>query len=133
MQMVEVSRTLVKSLPELWEERQGEGLKEAVGASQLKRTQDEYLLVWEGENGKGIVTLEPSGWGTKVVFRVKVEEEVAELEPKVARLGFWARLHGMAPPPRPRPRPTRKRKLEQALEQLMDDLGAAHRKPFQQG
>jgi hypothetical protein len=133
MPTVEVSRTLVKSPPELWEELQGERLREAVGAGEITPSEDERLIVWEGESSKGTATLEPSGWGTKVTLRAEIEEQVRELEPQVARIGFWARLRGIessAPPPSER-RP--QRELERTLEQLLDDLGSAHRKPFQNG
>jgi hypothetical protein len=136
MPTVEVSRTLVKSPPELWEELQGERLKETVGAEEVKASEDERLLVWVGDGAKGTATLEPSGWGTKVILRAEVEETVAELEPEVAALGLWARLRGVKPPPspppwQPEPETLGAEQLEQAFEQLLDDLGSAHRKPFQ--
>jgi hypothetical protein len=135
MPTVEVSRTLVKSPPELWEELRGERLKETVGADEVKASEDERLLVWEADGVSGSATLEPTGWGTKVILRAEVEEAIAELEPQVARLGLWSRLMGVTPPPPPEPeapeRPTPEQ-WEQALEQLLDDLGSAHRKPFQQ-
>jgi hypothetical protein len=134
MPTVEVSRTLVKSPPELWEELQGERLRETLGAEQVKASEDERLLVWEGENARGTATLEPSGWGTKVILRAEVEETVTELEPQVARLGLWARLRGVKPPlpAEPELESVSPHELEATLEQLLDDLGSAHRKPFQQ-
>jgi hypothetical protein len=135
MPTVEVSRTLVKSPPELWEELRGERLKETVGAAKVKTSEDERLLVWEGDGAKGTATLEPSGWGTKVILRAEVEETIAQLEPEVARMGLWSRLMGVKPPPPPEPEPVESERptaeqLEQAFEQLLDDLGSAHRKPF---
>jgi hypothetical protein len=132
MPTVEVSRTLVKSPPELWNELQGDRLKETTGADAIQASEDQRLLVWEGDGARGTATLEPSGWGTKVILRAEVDEEVAELETEVARLGIWARLRGETPPPPPEPEPLRSKELEQAFEQLLDDLGAAHRRPFQQ-
>jgi hypothetical protein len=135
MPTVEVSRTLVKSPPELWEELSGERLKDSIGAEEVKASEDERLLVWETDGAKGTATLEPSGWGTKVILRAEVEDTIAQLEPEVATLGLWSRLMGVKPPPPPEPegpeRPTPEQ-WEQALEQLLDDLGSAHRKPFQQ-
>jgi hypothetical protein len=134
MPTVEVSRTLVKSPPELWGDLAGERLKETVGAEQVKASEDERLLVWEGESSRGTATLEPTGWGTKVILRAEVEETVSQLEPQVAQLGLWARMRGVKPPPpAPEPEPTSwtAAQLEQAFEQLLDDLGSAHRKPFQ--
>jgi hypothetical protein len=134
MPTVEVSRTLVKSPPELWEELQGERLRETLGAQQVKASEDERLLVWEGDGARGTATLEPSGWGTKVILRAELEETVTELEPQVAGLGLWARLRGMKPPPAAEPDAdsVTPHELEATLEQLLDDLGSAHRKPFQQ-
>ena len=135
MPTIEVSRTLVKSPPELWTELQGERLREAVGAERITPSEDERLLVWEAEGSHGSATLEPSGWGTKVILRAEIEEEVRELEPAVARLGLWARLRGVQPPPPPEPVPElpSPEQVERALEQLLDELGSAHRKPFQSG
>ena len=93
-------------------------------------SEDERLLAWEAGGSRGTATLEPSGWGTKVIFRAEVENEVAELEPEVARLGIWGRMRGVEPPPPEAHEPTRHEELEQALEGLLDDLGSAHRKPF---
>jgi len=135
MPTVEVSRTLVKSPPELWEDLAGERLKEVVGAEQVKPSEDERQLAWEGAGSRGTAALEPSGWGTKVILRAELEETVTQLEPQVARLGLWARLLGQKPPPPPEPeRETPSwspEQLEQAFEQLLDDLGSAHKKPFQ--
>jgi hypothetical protein len=132
MATVEVSRTLVKSPPELWEELQGERLREALGAGRVTPTEDERLIVWEGDGSKGTATLEPSGWGTKVTLRAEIEEQVAELEPEVARVGLWARVRGVRlVEPRPEPEPPARAELEQTLEQLLDDLGSAHKRPFQ--
>jgi hypothetical protein len=130
MPQVEVSRTLVKSPPELWEELQGERLREAVGAGKVTPSEDERLIIWEGEASKGTATLEPSGWGTKVTLRAEIQDQVAELEPEVAKVGLWARLRGIEPRA-PQPAPPRHEHLERTLEQLLDDLGSAHRKPFQ--
>jgi hypothetical protein len=135
MPTIEVSRTLVKSPPELWSELQGARLREAVGAESITPSEDERLLVWEADGSRGSATLEPSGWGTKVILRAEVEEEVRRLEPEVATLGLWARLRGVRPPPPPEPppQPPSPEQVEKALEQLLDELGAAHRKPFQGG
>jgi hypothetical protein len=135
MPTIEVSRTLVKSPPELWTELQGARLREAVGAERITSSENERLLVWEAECSRGSAILEPSGWGTKVILRAEVEEEVLQLEPEVATLGFWARLRGVKPPPPPEPdpMPPSPAHVERALEHLLDELGSAHRKPFQAG
>jgi hypothetical protein len=138
MRTVEVSRTLVKSPPELWSELSGERLTEAVGGASLRVAEEERRIEWEAEGVSGAAVLEPAGWGTKLTLTAHIEEEVAQLEPEVARLGLWARMRGTQPPvetPTP-PSPAaagRVDDLEKALEQLLDDLGSAHRRPFQQG
>jgi hypothetical protein len=136
MPTVEVSRTLVKSPPELWSDLQGARLREAIGAeASITPSEDERLLAWECGDASGTAILEPSGWGTKVILRAEVQEEVRELEAQVARVGLWGRMRGFrpAPPPPPDPAPPRHELLQRAFEQLLDELGSAHRKPFQGG
>jgi hypothetical protein len=117
MPTVEVSRTLVKSPPELWEELRGNRLSQAVGDVTVRATEPERQLTWQAEGASGTAVLEPAGWGTKVTLTVEVEEQVAEL-------GVWARLRGQQPAPPKHP------DIERKLEALLDDLGAAHKKPF---
>lgn len=119
MPTVEVSRTLVKSPPELWAELEGERLSAAVGEVEIEPTEPERELAWRGSGSSGTARLEPSSWGTKVTLTAEVEEQVA-------RLGFWARMRGGRPEP---PQPSHG-DLEQRLEGLLDALGSAHRKPF---
>jgi hypothetical protein len=48
----------------------------------------------------------------------------AEVEEQVANYGFWTKLRGQdAPAPSPDG-------LEQKLNEVLDDLGSAHRRPF---
>jgi hypothetical protein len=117
MRQVEVSRTLVKSPPELWEELQGDCIEQALGEATVAPREHERELAWQGDGVSGTARIEPSNWGTKVILTAEVEEQVAEL-------GFWARLRGAKPPPSPHP------DMEQKLEGLLDTLGSAHRKPF---
>jgi hypothetical protein len=114
---VEVSRTLVKSPPELWAELEGDRLSAAVGQVSVRPRERERSLEWQADGVRGTVNLEPSGWGTKVTLTAEVEEAVAEL-------GVWARLRGERPPPPRHP------DLEERFSALLDDLGSAHRKPF---
>ena len=121
MATIEVSRTLVKSPPELWAELEGDRLSDAVGKVTVRSTEHERELAWEAAGAHGTAVLEPSAWGTKVTLTADVEEAVA-------RAGVWARLRG-----RPGSAPTSVRgrsELERRLEGLLDDLGTAHRKPF---
>lgn len=120
MPSVEVSRTLVKSPPELWAELEGERLAEAVGQVRIEATEPERKLSWKADGASGTARLEPSSWGTKVTLTAEVEEQVAQL-------GFWARMRGV------RPEPPVHDDLEQKLEGVLDSLGSAHRKPFASG
>ena len=94
----EVSRTLVKSPPELWAE-----LSDATSLSRhldrfgeirITRLEPETAIAWEGERASGTVRIEPSGWGTRVILKATagavaevapaVEEPVAGVDPGVA-------------------------------------------------
>jgi hypothetical protein len=117
MASVEVSRTLVKSPPELWQELQGERLGEALGGAEVRPTEPERTLSWKSEDATGTAVLEPSSWGTKVTLTAEIEEQVATL-------GLWERMRGMTPPP------SRAPEIERRLEGLLDTLGQAHKQPF---
>jgi hypothetical protein len=114
----EVSRTLVKSPPELWEELNGDRLRQAIDGARVEPTGEGSSLAWEADGARGTASIEPSGWGTKVTLTAEVEEQVADL-------GLWARMRGIEPPP------PRHADMERRLERLLDDLGSAHKKPFQ--
>jgi hypothetical protein len=117
MRRVEVSRTLVKSPPELWEELQGDCLPEAVEGATVRASKPEQELAWSADGVSGKARIEPSNWGTKVVL-------TAEVEARVAEVGLWERMRGMRPPPSPHD------DIEERLEGVLDTLGSAHRKPF---
>ena len=122
MATYEVSRTLVKSPPELWAELEGDRLGAAVGAVNVRATEPELELAWEADGAAGLARLEPSSWGTKVTLTAWVEEQEAQ----VAEHGFWGRFRkrpAEAPPAPPSD-------IEARLETLLDDLGSAHKKPF---
>jgi hypothetical protein len=72
MTMHEARRTLVKSPPELWAEcSDGESLSRHLGAFgeiRITKLEPETAVAWEGDDVCGTVTLEPSGWGTRVVL-----------------------------------------------------------------
>jgi hypothetical protein len=118
MTTVEVSRTLVKSPPELWAELEGDCLSKAIGEVSIRPTEPERALAWEADGASGTAVLEPAGWGTKLTLTAEVEELVADL-------GFWARVRGVKADPVPR-HPD----MERRLTDLLDSLGSAHRKPF---
>ena len=117
MATVQVSRTLVKSPPELWAELQGECIGDALGGAEVAAQEPERRLAWQADGASGTAELEPSSWGTKVTLTAEVEEQVAEL-------GLWERMRGMQAPPARAP------EIERRLEGLLDDLGGAHKKPF---
>ncbi|MEA2346319.1 MAG: hypothetical protein QOG62_106 [Thermoleophilaceae bacterium] len=123
---IQVSRTLVKSPPELWTELEGDALQEAIGDVTVRTTEPERALAWEAKGVRGTAVIEPSGWGTKVTLTA----EIAELEQVIAQSGFWSRWR-QAPPPPPVEAPVDAGALGKKLEALLDDLGSAHRKkPF---
>ena len=71
-------RTLVKSPPELWEElSEVEGLTKhfgAFGEIKITKLEPEHTVAWEGEHGSGTVSIEPSGWGTKVTLHAELPD-----------------------------------------------------------
>src|ERR671913_2030123 len=84
-------RTLVKSPPELWEELSEVGRLArhlgAFGDIRITKLEPEHTVAWEGEHASGTVSIEPSGWGTKVTLRAELPvAEVPAAEP-VARRG----------------------------------------------
>jgi hypothetical protein len=117
MPSVEVSRTLVKSPPELWAELEGTRLADAVGAVSVRPTEHERELAWEADGARGTARLEPSSWGTKVTL-------TAEIEEVVARQGMWSRLRRVPPAAPSHP------DIEARLTDVLDRLGSDHKKPF---
>jgi hypothetical protein len=85
MQDLTVKRTLVKSPPELWSElSEVERLArhlDAFGDIKITRLEPESTVAWEGEGASGTVSIEPSGWGTKVTLTARVEGEDPVPEP----------------------------------------------------
>jgi outer membrane biosynthesis protein TonB len=88
MQDLTVKRTLVKSPPELWSElSEVERLARHLGAFgeiKITKLEHERSVAWEGDSASGTVSIEPSGWGTKVVLTASIEgeEPVPEPEPE---------------------------------------------------
>jgi hypothetical protein len=86
-------RTLVKSPPELWEElSEVEGLAKhfgAFGEIKITKLEPEHTVAWEGEHGSGTVSIEPSGWGTKVTLHAELPEapEASTAEPEEPEAG----------------------------------------------
>jgi hypothetical protein len=83
MSEVRAHRTIVKSPPEVWAnlsnpEALGEHLGE-FGEIRITRTEPERTVAWEGEQVRGTVTIEASGWGTQVSLSARIT--VPEPEP----------------------------------------------------
>jgi hypothetical protein len=76
MQDLTAKRTLVKSPPELWEElSEVERLAKHLGAFgeiKITKLEPEHTVAWEGEHASGTVSIEPSGWGTKVILTAEI-------------------------------------------------------------
>src|SRR5918998_512499 len=100
-------RTLVKSPPELWEElSEVEGLAKHLGAFgeiKITKLEPEHTVAWEGEHASGTVSIEPSGWGTKVTLQAELPEveaePVEETEPEAAVVAEPAVVEEAAPVP----------------------------------
>ena len=78
----QTSRTLVKSAPELWAEcSDAASLARHLGAFgeiRITKLEPETAVAWEGTAACGTVTLEPSGWGTRVTLTLTEEAAAAE-------------------------------------------------------
>jgi hypothetical protein len=81
-------RTLVKSAPELWAEcSDAASLARHLGAFgeiRITKLEPESAVAWEGTAASGTVTLEPSGWGTRVTLTVTEEALSADSDPVAA-------------------------------------------------
>jgi hypothetical protein len=95
-------RTLVKSPPELWSElSEVERLARHLGAFgeiKITKLEPEHTVAWEGEGASGTVSIEPSGWGTKVTLTAQLGEDsvapsVAVEEAPAAETAAGERVH----------------------------------------
>ncbi len=159
MEPVSARRTLVKSPPELWEKlsdaaQLARHLEEDFGEIRIIRQEAERTLAWEGEAVRGTIELEASGWGTKVTLTAEpagaapaqpVENHAAAIpgppppgpSAPPERAGFLARILGrrrpdpeVGLPDPPRAHAVARRPAARVLETVLDDLGAAHHRPF---
>ena len=109
-------RTLVKSPPELWSElSEVERLARHLGAFgeiKITKLEPERTVAWEGESASGTVSIEPSGWGTKVILTASLP--VAEPEPEPEQ-------------------PAEDDPTQAILEDALEALGSAHHRPFSRG
>jgi hypothetical protein len=73
----EVQRTLVKSPPELWAELSDPAALARhlgeLGEIRIVRAEPESTVEWEAGSTTGVVSIKPSGWGTKVTLSVTRE------------------------------------------------------------
>jgi len=106
MTSLQASRTLVKSPPELWAElSELESLARHLGEfGEIRITQvdPESRVEWEADRASGTVRLEPSGWGTRVVFTVDTPEP-APVAPEPAVVGPEPEPVAVEPEPEPEP------------------------------
>lgn len=160
-----VNRTLVKSPPELWGQlSEVESLERhlgELGEISITRLEPEHTVVWEGENARGTVELEASGWGTKVTLSAAIAgppvhvadaiEREPEQQPEAAAAPrrSWLRrwfFREHAPEPEeaiaatlefpalePDEPATDAHRVEAVFEEVLDALGAAHHRPFSRG
>ena len=91
MQDLTAKRTLVKSPPELWEElSEVQRLARHLGAFgeiKITKLEPEHTVAWEGEHASGTVSIEPSGWGTKVILTAELAENADPAEPGADHAG----------------------------------------------
>lgn len=91
MQDLTAKRTLVKSPPELWEElSEVQRLAKHLGAFgeiTITKLEPEHTVAWEGEHASGTVSIEPSGWGTKVILTADLAANVDPPEPGADHAG----------------------------------------------
>src|SRR5271163_4859794 len=82
---LEVQRTLVKSPPELWAELSDPAALARhlgeLGEIRIVRTEPERVVEWAAEHTTGVVSIKPSGWGTRVTLSATREQAA---EPEVA-------------------------------------------------
>ncbi len=91
----EVQRTLVKSPPELWAELSDPAALARhlgeLGEIRIVRTEPERVVEWTAEHTTGVVSIKPSGWGTRVTLSATraptasapAQQHEAEAEAKV--------------------------------------------------
>jgi hypothetical protein len=138
---MQVQRRLVKSPPELWAEiSDDDALARRLaefGPIAITRVEPETKVAWEGEHASGTVELTASGWGTQVLLTAEplaAPEPEPDPEPERARrplrvLLRWRRPRA-EPPPDPAGPPGPRVDTEAVLTGVLDDLGAAHHRPF---
>jgi hypothetical protein len=101
MYCIEVERTLVKSVHELWERLSDRpGIRHWLGDVQIRAVEPPARIEWTSRGADGLIELEASRWGTTIRARVQP-----------AALPAWERL-------------TARYEIERSLRELFADLGA---------
>jgi hypothetical protein len=129
-------RTLVKSAPELWAEcSDAASLARHLGAFgeiRITKLEPESAVAWEGTAASGTVTLEPSGWGTRVTLTVTEEALSADSDPVAAEPAAEEpnpaaeEPVAQAPEPEPEPAPVAQ-EPEPVAEEPLPETAAAPR------
>jgi hypothetical protein len=106
MPTIKIERTLVKSPPELWDEI---GSQEALGRwlsdVRVSSLEPPTRVEWTGQDARGVIELEASGWGTRVLAKAET----------TSNGGFWERFRT----------PADDGGLERDLEALLDGIGSS--------
>lgn len=150
--MLQATRTLVKSAPELWAEVADPAALEThlkpFGTVSIDSAEPERVVRWSAEHATGTLELEPAGFGTRVRLRAEVapiSEPVPDpapvpAEPAAGARRFWSHLRFRRAPALVPVEPG----LPAAIPALPDDqvltvlrdtleaLGTAHHRPFSQ-
>lgn len=121
---VEVSRTLVKSAPEIWAELERGRLADAVDGWVAVAEPDRELRFGARGGTRGRARLDPAPWGTRLTVTAEVGRR-PPLATLVARLPGGRLVSGLMWPEGGSGDDVRTR-----IEALVDDLARAHRKPF---
>ena len=102
MATIELERRLVKSPPELWDELVSETrLSRWLGDVRVSVAESPHRLEWNARGASGVIELESSGWGTKVLLRAEMDRAPA-----------WERMHA-------------RYALERSLCELLDYLSSS--------
>jgi hypothetical protein len=145
MGAVETRRTVVKSVPELWAELSEVALLAPMlgrfGEIRITRAVPEETIEWESDLARGLVELEPSGFGTRVRLTAELAAPTRTLADVsgAPRRGLLARLlRRREPVAQPAPVSERTpaataldpRLAQGALTAVLDEIGAARHRPF---
>jgi hypothetical protein len=104
---IQLERTLVKSPPELWDEiGSAEALGRWLSDVRVSSAEPPHRVEWSGAGSHGVIELEASGWGTRVLARAETNSRPP---------GFWERFRA----------PAEESDVERELEALLDGIGSS--------